>query len=171
MTNTKSTFLLKSGSAIFVSMILGLLSLAPYSAFAKVPREAFKSECVRDAITQVIGNAKVIDSNKISISAPAIAENGAEVKISVLTGNMKNVEEISIFAEKNPTPLLASYQIPKGISMQIGGRVKMLETQNVVAIVKADGKYYRTTKQIKVTIGGCGGGAAFAPTISKSHCK
>jgi sulfur-oxidizing protein SoxY len=66
-------------------------------------------------------------------------------------------ESIAIMIEKNPTLLAAIFDVPPGTDPAISTRVKMAQTSNVYALVKADGKYYAASKEIKVTIGGCGG--------------
>jgi len=171
MNNNQTLLVVKSSGAIILSLFLGVLSLAPYSAYAQVDRAAFKSECVLDAISKVTGGAVITNSADIIINAPSIAENGSEVGVTVMTNKLKNVEHVSIYAEKNPTPLVASYNMQKGINMEVGGRLKMRESQNIVVIVKADGQYYRASKPIKVTIGGCGGGGGAIKSISKKHCS
>jgi sulfur-oxidizing protein SoxY len=68
-----------------------------------------------------------------------------------------NAESISIIAEKNASPLTASFLLGAGAEGFVSTRIKMGKTSNVVAVVKADGKMYSTSKEVKVTIGGCGG--------------
>ena len=75
----------------------------------------------------------------------------------VVTSNIPKTEEIYILVEKNPFPLTASFTIPVGTEPYVATRVKMGESTNVHAVVKADGKLYTTSKETKVTLGGCGG--------------
>jgi sulfur-oxidizing protein SoxY len=96
------------------------------------------------------------ESKDITITAPDIAENGAVVPVAVASAIPKT-ESISILIEKNPNPLAASFTIPAGTEPSVGTRVKMGQTSNVYAVVKADGKFYMSGKEIKVTLGGCGG--------------
>ncbi len=91
-----------------------------------------------------------------SSTAPDIAENGAVVPIGVAS-TLPNVTMVAIMVEKNPTTLAASFTLPAGTEPNIQTRVKMGQTSNVFAVVKSDGKFFMTSKEIKVTLGGCGG--------------
>ena len=94
--------------------------------------------------------------DKVSLDAPEIAENGAVVPISV-TSSLANVTSISILVAENPNALAASYKIPAGTLPSVANRLKMAKTTNVIAVVEAGGKLYSTSKEVKVTVGGCGG--------------
>ena len=96
------------------------------------------------------------DSTDIVLKTPDIAENGAVVPIGI-TSSIPKTESIAILIEKNPNMLAASFDIPAGTDPSVGTRVKMGQSSNVYALVKADGKYYVAAKEIKVTLGGCGG--------------
>jgi sulfur-oxidizing protein SoxY len=88
--------------------------------------------------------------------APDIAENGAVVPVGA-TSNLPNTTDIYLIVEKNPTPLSCAFMIPAGTAPEVQTRLKMGQSTNVVAVVKADGKLYSATKETKVTLGGCGG--------------
>ena len=88
--------------------------------------------------------------------SPDIAENGAVVPVGV-TSNIPGTTEIFILVEKNPNPVSASFVIGTGTEPSVQTRVKMGETSKVIAVVKANGKVYTTTRETKVTLGGCGG--------------
>jgi sulfur-oxidizing protein SoxY len=90
------------------------------------------------------------------VQTPDIAENGAVVPIGVNSAIPKT-ESIAILIEKNPNMLAAVFDIPAGTEPALSTRVKMAQTSNVYALVKADGKYFVASKEIKVTLGGCGG--------------
>ena len=92
----------------------------------------------------------------ITISAPDIAENGAVVPITIST-TLSNVENISVFVDKNPQPLAANFDLTSNVSGFVSTRIKMRETSDVIAIIKSGGKLYKANKTVKVTIGGCGG--------------
>lgn len=117
-------------------------------------KPAFESKAVADALKS-LGASNLIDSKDIVITAPDIAENGAVVPVAV-TSKIPNTQSISILAEKNPFPLAASFDITGGGEGYVSTRVKMGQTSNVRAIVKADGKFYTAVKEIKITVGGCG---------------
>lgn len=117
-------------------------------------KAAFESKALADALKS-LGATNVVESGDITITAPDIAENGAVVPIAV-TSRIPNTQSIAILAEKNPFPLAASFDVTGGGEGYVSLRLKMGQTSNVVALVKADGKYYSAVKEVKVTIGGCG---------------
>jgi sulfur-oxidizing protein SoxY len=147
----KST--LASG-AVAVAVGAGLLS--PRQVLAAWPKSAFEAKSVSDAMNGMFGSDLAPASSDIQVDAPDIAENGAVVPVTVKT-SMKNVESISIISEKNPTPLVASFNMGAKTQGHISTRIKMGQSSNVIAVVKSGGKLYSARKEVKVTIGGCGG--------------
>ncbi len=95
-------------------------------------------------------------SDKVKMDAPEIAENGAVVPISVTT-TLADVTSISFLVSENPVALVASYKIPAGTLPNVANRIKMAKTSNVIVVVEAGGKLYSANKEVKVTVGGCGG--------------
>ena len=138
---------------------LGNLSFSLLPAFAavndKYPEDAFKQKSDAEAIKALYGKTAE-PSDKVKLDAPEIAENGAVVPISV-SSSLADVTSISILVSENPNALAASYKIPAGTVPSVANRLKMAKTTNVIAIVEAGGKLYSTTKEVKVTVGGCGG--------------
>jgi sulfur-oxidizing protein SoxY len=132
-------------------------SLGPALAAAndKYPEDAFKQKSDADAIKSLYGKAAEV-SDKVKLDAPEIAENGAVVPISV-SSTLADVTSISILVSENPNALAASYKIPAGTLPSVANRLKMAKTTNVIAIVEAGGKLYSASKEVKVTVGGCGG--------------
>jgi sulfur-oxidizing protein SoxY len=164
MTTTHDGFpatrrLILKGAASVALIGLGNLpfSLAPAFAAAndKYPEEAFKQKGDADAIKALYGKTAE-PSDKVKMDAPEIAENGAVVPISV-SSTLDNVTSISILVAENPNALAASYRIPEGTLPSVASRLKMAKTTNVIAIVEAGGKLYSAAKEVKVTVGGCGG--------------
>ena len=131
--------------------------LAPAYAAAndKYPEEAFKQKSDAEAIKSLYGKAPE-PSDKVKLDAPEIAENGAVVPVSVST-TLADVTSISFLVADNPNALVASYKIPAGTVPSIANRIKMAKTSNVIVVVEAGGKLYSATKEVKVTVGGCGG--------------
>jgi sulfur-oxidizing protein SoxY len=121
----------------------------------KYPEDAFRQKSDADAIKALYGKTAEA-SDKVKLDAPEIAENGAVVPISV-SSTLADVTSISILVSENPNALAASYRIPAGTLPSVASRLKMAKTTNVIAIVEAGGKLYSTTKEVKVTVGGCGG--------------
>ena len=118
-------------------------------------KAAFDTKNLQETV-KALGGAAATESKDISITSPDIAENGAVVPVSV-TSKLGKTESISILVEKNPNALSAAFDIPGGTEPFVSTRVKMGQTSNVYALVKADGKYFFASKEIKVTLGGCGG--------------
>ena len=149
--------LILQGAGAVALIGLGNLAFAPAHAAAndKYPEEAFKQKSEADAIKALYGKPAE-PSDKVKLDAPEIAENGAVVPIAVTT-TLPDVTSISFFASENPNALAASYVIPAGTLPAIANRLKMAKTCNVTAIVESGGKLYSVTKEVKVTVGGCGG--------------
>ncbi|KOR28347.1 sulfur oxidation protein SoxY [Achromatium sp. WMS2] len=130
--------------------------LVPDALLAAWPKEVFSAKDVPTVLKNLYGTEVVADSAAIQIKAPEIAENGAVVPISIET-SLDNVTQIAIFAAVNPLPLAADFRLTDSMLPSISTRIKMNKTGEVVAVVKAGGTLYSASKQIKVTIGGCGG--------------
>jgi sulfur-oxidizing protein SoxY len=151
--------LVLKGVAMVALASLGVAKFGLMPAFAaandKYPEEAFKQKKSDDAIKSLYGNTAE-PSDKVKLDAPEIAENGAVVPISV-SSTLADVTSISILVAENPNALAASYKIPAGTMPSVANRLKMARTSNVIAVVEAGGKVYSATKEVKVTVGGCGG--------------
>lgn len=153
----RRTFLkagLASGAAA-VAVNAGIL--APNTVLAAWNEAAFKTKTVAEGMNAVFGAGNAADSADIKLKAPQIAENGAVVPVEVDATAMKGVESIAIFADKNPVALACTYNFSGNTPGFVSVRLKMGETQNAVAVVKAGGKLYKAQSEVKVTIGGCGG--------------
>ena len=120
------------------------------------PEKAFASEAAEQALVDLLGTDQTTPSDQITMKVPEIAENGAVVPVTIST-TLDDVESISIVVRNNPRPLAASFEIPQGTLPQISGRIKMGETSDVLAVVKTNAGVFSTSKEVKVTIGGCGG--------------
>jgi|SRR5579863_625021 sulfur-oxidizing protein SoxY len=132
-------------------------SLVPALAAAndKYPEDAFNQKSEADAVKALYGRTPE-PSDQVRLDAPEIAENGAVVPIAVTT-TLADVTSISFLVADNPNALAASYRIPPGTMPAVANRLKMAKTSNVIAIVEAGGKLYSATREVKVTVGGCGG--------------
>lgn len=139
-------------SAIAVGAGLVKTRLALAATWNKV---GFESKAPADAL-RALGVSGAQPSKDISITAPEIAENGAQVPVTVLS-KLSNTQNISIIVEKNPFPLTSSFDLANGAEGYVSTKLKMGQTSNVIAIVRADGKFFTASKEVKVTIGGCGG--------------
>ena len=147
---------LKTATFVGGAVVIGGSVLAPRRAIAAYAKAAFEAKDVNSALSASLGSDQHSASDAVTLKAPDIAENGAVVPITV-SADMANVSGISIIAEGNPQPLTSTYQLSPSSEAYVSTRVKMGKTSNVIAVVKADGKLYSATKEVKVTIGGCGG--------------
>jgi sulfur-oxidizing protein SoxY len=138
---------------VAVAVAAGLLK--PTMALAGAPRSAFEAKNVGDAL-KGMGATGAADSKDITIKAPDIAENGAVVPVEITSG-IAGTTSIAIVAEKNATPLIADFDLMNGAQGFISTRIKMGQTSLIRAVVTAGGKTYTSAKEVKVTIGGCGG--------------
>jgi sulfur-oxidizing protein SoxY len=143
-----------AGSAVAVAVGAGLLQ--PRMVLAAWPKSAFEAKSVQDAMSGLYGSAESTPSSDITIKAPDIAENGAVVPVSVTT-SLGDVTDIGIVVEKNGTPMASNFKMAANTKGYISTRIKMGKTSSVIAVVVAGGKTYSARKEVKVTIGGCGG--------------
>ena len=104
----------------------------------------------------VEGAGSPAESKDVQVTGPDIAENGAVVPVGV-SSTLPSVTMVAILIEKNPNALAASFTLPEGTLANVQTRVKMGQTSNVYALVKSGDKFFMATKEIKVTLGGCGG--------------
>ena len=146
-------------TALAGAVAAGMDALRAVAAFAADaagwPADAFKQKSEADAAKTLYGKT-FEPSDKVKLDAPEIAENGAVVPISV-SSTLPNVTSISIMVKENPYVLAASYKIPEGTNGAVSNRLKMAKTSQVVAVVESGGKLYSASKEVKVTVGGCGG--------------
>jgi sulfur-oxidizing protein SoxY len=158
MNATRRTVLKSGGGATLLTLLAAAGWLKPGEAVAADAwnKAAFESKTMDEAYKSIAGSAPAQTKDVVFFSTPDIAENGAVVPIGV-TSNLPKTESIAILVEKNPNMLAASFDIPQGTEPSLTTRVKMGQSSNVYALVKADGKFYVASKEIKVTLGGCGG--------------
>jgi len=149
---------LRAGGGITLLMLLAAAGwLKPGVAAAQAwNKAAFDTKSMDETMKALGGGAPAQSKDIAFFSTPDIAENGAVVPVGI-TSSIPKTESIAILVEKNPNMLTAVFDIPAGTEPSISTRVKMGQTSNVYALVKADGKYYVASKEIKVTLGGCGG--------------
>ena len=156
--NRKRRNVLKTGSGVtLLSLLGGAGLLVPHAAQAQAwNKAAFDTQNLADTMKALGGGEPAQSNDIVFFQTPDIAENGAVVPVGI-SSNIPKTESISILIEKNPNMLAASFDIPAGTDPTISTRVKMGQSSNIVALVKADGKYYVAAKEVKVTLGGCGG--------------
>ena len=155
MNISRRTFLKLTGGAGALAAAFAAGLVASGQAWAATWNKAgFESKALAD-VMKSLGATGAAESRNIVITAPDIAENGAVVPVAI-TSKLPNTQQISIVAEKNPFPLAATFDISGGSEGYVSARIKMGQTSDVWAVVKADGKYFTARKEIKITVGGCG---------------
>ena len=156
--NVKRREVMKQGGGVtLLALVTAAGWLAPRDAAAQSWNKAAFETQTMDETMKALGGAAPVPSKDIQfVSTPDIAENGAVVPVGV-TSAVPKTESIAILVEKNPNLLAAVFDIPAGTDPSLSTRIKMGQSSNVYALVKADGKYYVASKEIKVTLGGCGG--------------
>ena len=133
---------------------IGLLP-ATQAAAQEFNAAAFQAKSVADAM-KALGAAAPAESRDVTIVAPDIAENGAVVPVGIKS-SLPNTQFIALLIEKNPFALTGAYDILPGAEAEVNMRVKMGQSSDAYALLRADGKFYMARKEIKVTLGGCGG--------------
>lgn len=156
MDQKRRNVLRAGGGAGLYALLAGAGMLRPEAALAADwNQKAYEAKNVKDAL-EALGAGNPANTDAIVMTAPEIAENGAVVPIAAVS-KIPGTESIAILVAKNPTALAANFDIPSGTDAAVSTRIKMAQTSDVHVLVKAQGKYYMTKKEIKVTIGGCGG--------------
>jgi sulfur-oxidizing protein SoxY len=150
--NLKRREVLRLTAIIGLMAATGLISEAEAADWNKA---AFDGKTLDDVL-KALGGSSADKSSAVTINAPDIAENGAVVPVGVTT-TLPNTQQIAILVEKNPSALAAQFLMTADTEPFVASRVKMAQTSNVHALVKAGGKWYVATKEVKVTLGGCGG--------------
>lgn len=154
--NKQRRHLMKAGAGIGVLAAASSLPLAAHAQQAPAwNKAAFEAKSVQDVVKSLGGTAPK-ESADIAITAPDIAENGAVVPIGVVS-KVPGTQGVWILVDKNPNALAAGFTIPQGTEANVSTRLKMGQTSNVMALVKANNQFFIATKEVKVTLGGCGG--------------
>ena len=135
--------------------LMTTLIASPLRLMASI-RASFDAETLDDALADILNGRTVQDSSNIKFKIPDIAENGAVVPVSVST-DIEGVSAINIVIENNPNPLTSRFEFSPNVVTDVSTRVKMGESSVVRVYVETADTIYTTAKEVKVTIGGCGG--------------
>ena len=150
---TRREMLARSAS---VAAALAGLGLLPQAAQAAWSQAAFDAKTMAD-LMKALGTSGPAESKDVTINGPDIAENGAVVPVGAST-TLAGARRILLLVEKNPSMLAALFEVTDAVEPNISTRVKMGQSSNVIAVaVMGDGKVLFSQKEIKVTLGGCGG--------------
>jgi sulfur-oxidizing protein SoxY len=156
MNHTRRTVLKGAGATATLSALITAGVLKPTAVFAAEWNKAAFDAKDAAGVLKGIGAASTADSKDLVLTAPDIAENGAVVPVGVVS-NIPNTTSIAIMVDKNPLPLSSYFDFANGALPDVAVRLKLGQTSIVRVIAKADGKFYSAQKEIKVTVGGCGG--------------
>ena len=141
------------------AVVAGLLAstgLFPQFAHAAFNKAAFDAKTVNDAL-KAYGAGAISESKDVTITAPDIAENGAVVPMGASTA-LPGVKQMLILVEKNPSVLIAMFNVTDSIEANVATRAKMGQSSDVFAVaIMNDGRALFAKKEVKVTLGGCGG--------------
>ena len=143
---------IKTTGAFATLVSLGLVTQS--QAQAAVDRASFQVKTLEEALKAIGGTPAT--SDQVTVVSPDIAENGAVVPVGCVS-KLPNTTDIYLIVETKPTPMSCVFMIPAGTAADVQTRLKMGQSTNVVAVVKADGKLFSAVKETKVTLGGCGG--------------
>lgn len=152
MININKRHFLKYIVSLFIAIVITNVT----KVFAAWPHKLFNEKNSDVAIKSLVNNGDIKESEQITIKAPDIAENGGVVPVTIST-DLEKVNNISILIENNPSPLTSSFNFNNRLTPYVSTRVKMAKTSNVIAIVTTENGSFRASRNIKVTIGGCGG--------------
>ena len=142
--------------SLAVAGLLGATGLFPQSVFAAFNKTAFDAKSIADAV-KAYGGAAPAESKDVTLTAPDIAENGAVVPMTVAT-TLPNVKQLLLLVEKNPSALVAKFDVTPAVDANFVTRAKMGQSSDVYAVaITTDGKAHFAKKEVKVTLGGCGG--------------
>ena len=119
-------------------------------------KAAFDTKSLADAAKAMGATSAPVESKDLILQAPEIAENGSVVRIGAQS-NLANTTQISFVIEKNPSALAAMFDIPAGTDANVSTNIKMGQSSNVYALAKVGDKFFYAVKEVKVTLGGCGG--------------
>lgn len=145
-------------SASTLALVAASGLLLPKQLLAHWPEDAFNAETVEDALLALLGKAEIADDKALNFkvgSPPSYAINGASVPFEIQS-SLDNIERVAILVEKNPFPLAMSLDLSPSVKLPIKSMIKIREDSPVTAIIRAEGKLYRTSRFVEVDIGGCG---------------
>jgi sulfur-oxidizing protein SoxY len=155
--NKRRTLIKGAISASTLALVASSGLLLPKRVLAHWPSDAFSAETVEDALLALVGQAEIATDKQVSFklgAPPSYAVNGASVPIEVHS-TLPNIQRIAILGDKNPNPLAMSVDLTPEVALPFKSMIKVAEDSRIIAVVRADGKLYKTTRDISVDIGGC----------------
>lgn len=154
MNQSRRGTLKAAGAGGLYAALVGVGMIRSGEAHAAMDK-IFETKGIADTLA-AMGATDASMSDQVILIAPDIAENGAVVPIK-LSSKLPKTEMMAVLVDKNPNALAGSYELIGNTNPAVTMRIKMGQSSDVVALVKADGKFYMAKKEVKVTLGGCGG--------------
>ena len=142
-----------SGLSLYILTLLSFINV-PKKGWAKWNQKAFQAKEFKNSLKAIYGSKSIEPSDQIKIEAPEIAENGLSVPVSV-SSFIKKTENLSIFIEDNPLPLIANYHLKAGMIADFSVRVKVAKSTNIHVVIQSQEELFSNSKKIQVTLGGC----------------
>lgn len=143
-----------AGSLTVFGMLMAAGLIKPGTAMAAAGREAFEAKTIEEALA-LLGADKPVDSADVWLSIADIADNGAVVPIEIIS-HVPGTEQVAILIEKNPRMVAGIFDFPAGTLPEVQTRLRIAESGDVYAVVRANGKFHYARKAVRVTLGGCG---------------
>jgi len=140
----------QSISASTLALVAASGLMAPRILLAHWPQDAFNAETLEDAILTFLGEAIQFTIG----SPPTYAVNGASVPVEI-SSSLENIQRVALLVEKNPFPLAMALEPTSVVSFPFKTMLKVAEDSEIIAMVRADGKLYRTSRYVEIDIGGC----------------
>jgi sulfur-oxidizing protein SoxY len=139
-----------------VAGLLATAGLLPQMAHAAYNPAAFEVKTMTELV-KLLGGSAPAESKDVNVTAPDIAENGAVVPVTVAT-TLPGAKRLLLLVEKNPSVMSAMFEVSDAVDANFATRVKMGQSSNVYAVaMMGDGRVLFAQKEVKVTLGGCGG--------------
>ena len=154
--HTRRDMLTRSAQVAGMLAALGMLPGLAHAQAGGYNTSAFDAKTMAD-LMKALGAGAPVESKDVTITGPDIAENGAVVPVGAST-TLPGVKRMLLLVEKNPSMLSAMFDVTDAVDANFATRVKMGQSSNVFAVaMMADGKVLYAAKEVKVTLGGCGG--------------
>lgn len=152
----RRNFSSRGAAVIALAAAGGWMPAVSFAQAAGWNKNAFEAKNQADAVKALGGNSAATASADVQLTAPEIAENGNVVRIGVASTNPA-VTQIALLVEKNPNAVAAVFDVIPGTDASFSTNIKMGQSSNVYAVAKAGDKFLFAVKEVKVTLGGCGG--------------
>ncbi|AFI83700.1 thiosulfate oxidation carrier protein SoxY [Methylophaga nitratireducenticrescens] len=147
----------QSISASTLALVAASGLTIPRVLLAHWPQDAFNAKTIEDAILTFLGEAEEVNDETIQFtvgSPPTYAVNGASVPVEI-SSSLKNIQRVALLVEKNPFPLAMAVEPTSAVGFPFKTMLKVAEDSEIVAMVRADNKLYRTSRYVEIDIGGC----------------